>query len=311
MVERAGARLARILRDESAATSNVRGILFMTAACASFACGDTIMKLAGGTVATSELLFFRGCFVAMGGFLVAWWLGALAVLHRAFTKAMALRAAGDTSGAWFFQLALARIPYADLTAVGQLIPLSMTAACAIFLKEKVGWRRWTATFVGLIGVILIIRPGSNAFDWWMLAGIGSVLGATVRDLATRYVDRGVPPPIIMMLSAGAVTVTSLCTAPFTGWTAPTWGLIASMASAAIFSLVGQMCVIISVRSADISAVAPFRYTIIIFAIASGILVFGHFPDAMTLTGTAIVVAAGLYTFYREQSLRRLSNRPRT
>jgi drug/metabolite transporter (DMT)-like permease len=83
-----------------------------------------------------------------------------------------------------------------------------------------------------------------------------------------------------------------------------------MMAAGIFSLIGQMCVIISVRSADISAVAPFRYTIIIFAIVSGVLVFGHFPDALTLVGTAIVVAAGLYTFYREQSLRRLANRPR-
>lgn len=310
MGERAGAKLARILRDDPAATSNARGILFMIAACASFACGDTIMKLSSGAVPTSELLFFRGCFVTLGGFLVAWWLGALAVLHRAFSRAMALRAGGDATGAWCFQLALARLPYADLTAVGQLIPLSITAASALFLGEKVGWRRWTATIVGLAGVLLIIRPGSSAFNWWMLAGIGSVLGATVRDLATRNVDRGVPPPIIMMLSAGTVTLTSLCAAPFAGWSAPGWGLLAAMASAAIFSLAGQICVIISVRSADISAVAPFRYTIILFAIASGMLIFGHFPDAMTLTGTAIVVAAGLYTFHREQSLRRLANRPR-
>jgi drug/metabolite transporter (DMT)-like permease len=310
VVERAGSKLARILLDAPDAASNVRGILFMTAACASFACGDTIMKLAGATVPTSELLFLRGCFVALGGFLIAWRLGALAVLHRALSRAMALRAAGDVSGGWLFQLALARVPYADLTAVSQLIPLAITAASALFLGEKVGWRRWSATMVGLAGVLLIVRPGSSTFNWWMLAGLGSVLGATVRDLATRCVDRGVPPPIIMMLSASAVTLTSLCVAPFSNWGSPSWGLIAAMASAAAFSLAGQMCIIISVRSADISAVAPFRYTIILFAIASGILIFGHYPDAMTLTGTTIVVAAGLYTFYREQSLRRLANRPR-
>jgi drug/metabolite transporter (DMT)-like permease len=131
-----------------------------------------------------------------------------------------------------------------------------------------------------------------------------------RYLGTRYVDRSVPPAIIMMLSAAATTITSLIVAPFAGWSAPSAGLVAVMALSAMFSLVGQMCVIISVRSADISAVAPFRYTIILFAIASGVLVFGHFPDALTLTGTAIVVAAGLYTFYREQSLRRLTDRPR-
>jgi drug/metabolite transporter (DMT)-like permease len=308
--ERAGTRLARVLRDAPTSVSNVRGILFMTAACASFACGDTIMKLSAGQVPTSELLFLRGSFVTVGGLLVAMSLGSLSILHRALSKAMALRAAGDVTGAWSFQLALARMPYADLTAVGQLIPLSITAASALFLGEKVGWRRWTATMIGLLGVLLIIRPGSSAFNWWALAGLVSVLASTVRDLGTRFVDRGVPPPIIMMLSAGATTLTSLLAAPFSAWSSPSATLVLSMAAAAMFSLFGQICVIISVRSADISAVAPFRYTIILFAIASGVLVFGQFPDSLTLVGTAIVVAAGLYTFYREQSLRRLANRPR-
>lgn len=311
MGEGAGTRLARILRDAPATTSNVRGILFMTAACASFACGDTVMKLSSGKVPTSELLFLRGCFVTFGGLLVALVLGSLHMLRPALSRAMALRAAGDVTGAWSFQLALARMPYADLTAVGQLTPLSITAASALFLGEKVGWRRWTATAVGLLGVLLIIRPGSSSFNWWALAGILSVLGSTVRDLGTRFVDRGIPPPIIMMLSAGATTLTSLVVGLVAWtWTMPSPGLVGAMAAAAVFSLFGQICVIISVRSADISAVAPFRYTIILFAIASGVLVFGHFPDSVTLAGTAIVVAAGLYTFYREQSLRRLANRPR-
>jgi drug/metabolite transporter (DMT)-like permease len=87
-------------------------------------------------------------------------------------------------------------------------------------------------------------------------------------------------------------------------------MVGAMACAALFSLAGQTCIIISVRSGDISAVAPFRYTIIPFAILSGIVVFDHVPDATTLLGTAVVVGAGLYTFYREQSLRRLANRPR-
>ncbi len=307
LAERAATKLARILRDAPTdSTSTLRGILFMVAASGSFACGDTIMKLSAAALPTSELMFMRGLCVTTGAFLLAVALGSLAVLHRALSGAMALRAAGDTTGAWSFQLALARMPYADLTAVGQLIPLSITAASALFLGEKVGWRRWTATMVGLAGVLLIIRPGSSAFNWWALAGLVSVLASTVRDLATRRVDRGVPPPIIMMLSAGAVTLSCLVMAPFSDWTVPPPVMIASMAAAALFSLFGQLCVIISVRSADISAVAPFRYSIIIFAILSGVLVFGHFPDALTLAGTAIVVGAGLYTFYREQTLRRLS-----
>ncbi len=305
MRERFGTRLARILKDSPGrAASNLRGILFMTAACASFACGDTIMKLLAGQVPTSELLFLRGCFVTTGGFLLAVALGSLAAFHKALSRAMAARAAGDVTGAWAFQLALARMPYPDLTAIGQLIPLSITAASALFLGERVGWRRWTATAIGLAGVLLIIRPGSSAFNWWALAGIVSVLASTLRDLATRRVDRGVPPPVIMMLSAGAVTISSLFAAPFSDWTWPPLALVLATGAAGVFSLFGQICVIISVRAGDISAVAPFRYTIIIFAIVSGVTVFGHLPDGLTLLGTAIVVAAGLYTFYREQALRR-------
>jgi len=308
--ERLGTRLAGVLKDSPGrAASNLRGILFMTAACASFACGDTIMKLLAGQVPTSELLFLRGCFVTTGGFVLAVALGSLAAFHKALSGAMAARAAGDVTGAWSFQLALARMPYADLTAIGQLIPLLITAASAIFLRVRVGWRRWTATAIGLMGVLLIIRPGSSAFNWWALAGIVSVLASTLRDLATRRVDRGVPPTVIMMLSAGAVTLSSLVAAPFSDWTWPPLPLVLATGAAGLFSLFGQICIIISVRAGDISAVAPFRYTIIVFAIISGVTVFGHLPDALTLLGMTIVVAAGLYTFYREQALRRRARGP--
>jgi drug/metabolite transporter (DMT)-like permease len=279
----------------------------MIAACALFACGDTLMKLLAGTVPTSELLFIRGLFVFLGAFAACVWLGAFAVMHRAWSRAMALRALGDTGGAWSFQLALARMPYADLSAIGQLGPLTITAASAIFFGEKVGWRRWTATAVGFLGVLLIIRPGSSAFNWWALMGIASVLASTVRDLATRRVDPGVPPPLITLFSAGLTTVTALLvTTVADDWAMPSATVVLALFAAAMFSLFGQLCTIIAVRSGEISAVIPFRYSIILFAIFSGIMVFGQFPDLLTLTGIVIVCAAGLYTFHREQQLRRLA-----
>ena len=284
--------------------SNIRGILCMIAACASFACGDTIMKITANSLPTGELMFFRGVFVLAGAIAASAYLGGFKIIHRALSRAMALRAGGDMTGAWCFQLALARMPYADLSAVGQLIPLSITAASAIFLGERVGWRRWTATTIGFLGVLLIIRPGSATFNWWAIAGVGSVLAATVRDLATRRVDRSVPPPVIMMFSAGAVTLSSLASSAFGGWSWPSGNLVLALLGAAMFSLFGQLCTIVAVRSGDISAVSPFRYTIIIFAIISGIVVFGQIPDQHTLAGILIVCSAGLYTFYREQTLRR-------
>lgn len=291
-----------------AAASNMRGILAMSAACGFFACGDTIMKLTSGTIPTSEMLFIRGAFVTLGAFVACVAMGAFAVIHRVFSRPMIVRALSDTAGGWSFQLALARMPYADLSAISQLSPLAITAASALFFGEKVGWRRWSATCVGLIGVLLIIRPGSSTFNWWALSGILAVLASTMRDLATRNVDASIPPPLIMLVSAGTATVVALFASIAGNWHVPSGDIVFHLMFAGIFSLVGQMCIIVAMRSGEVGAVAPFRYTIILFAILSGLIVFGHVPDLMTLFGILVVCGAGLYTFYREQTLRRLARK---
>ena len=282
------------------ARSNLRGILAMTAACASFACGDTIMKLVAGHLPTSELIFIRGVFVLLGAGIACLYLGAFSIVHRAVSKAMAVRAAADSAGAWSFQLALARMPYAELSAIGQLTPLAITAASALLFGDKVGWRRWTATIVGLGGVLLIIRPGSSAASWWALAGLAAVIASTVRDLSTRRVDSSVPAPMITLFSAGLTVATSGIVAAAGGWTSPPAMILLGLVAAAGFSLLGQTCTIIAVRAAEVAVVVPFRYTIILFAILSGFIVFDHVPDAVTVLGIAIVCAAGLYTFHRER-----------
>jgi drug/metabolite transporter (DMT)-like permease len=287
-----------------AAANNLRAITAITLAMASFACGDTLMKLASTSLPTSQLLFIRGGIVFSVSLSLAFLTGALRELRHVFERAMIGRVVGDVGGGWFFQTALARLPYADVTAIGQLSPMLLTAASAIFLGEKVGWRRWTATGVGLLGVLIIIRPGGSAFSWWALAGIASVLFTTLRDLSTRGVNRRVPAILIMTLSAGAVTVAALAVAPFSNWQWPVQALMVKLCGAAIFSLLGQLGIIIAMRTGEVSAVVPFRYMIILFSITSSVLVFGHWPDAFTLLGIAIVVGAGLYTFYREQKLRR-------
>jgi drug/metabolite transporter (DMT)-like permease len=301
----------RQVADESgraAAAANLRAIAAMSLAMASFAVGDTLMKLSSASLPTSQLLFTRGAIVFVVSLSVAFFLGALRELRHVFERAMAGRVVGDVGGGWFFQSALARLPYADLTAITQLSPMMMTAASAVFLAERVGWRRWTATAVGLVGVLIIVRPGGSTFSWWALAGIGAVLFTTLRDLSTRGINRRVPAILIMTLSAGAVTVAALAVAPFSNWQWPDQGLMLKLCGAAIFSLLGQLGVIVAMRTGEVSAVVPFRYTIILFSIFSGVIVFGHFPDALTFLGIAIVTSAGLYTFYREQKLRRLQAR---
>lgn len=300
-----GARSARGDGLVAASAGNLRAIVAISLAMASFACGDTLMKLASTSLPTSELLFVRGAAIFAVSLSVAFFTGALRELRHAFEWAMVGRIVGDVGGGWFFQSALARLPYADLTAIGQLSPMMLTAASAIFLAERVGWRRWTATAVGLLGVLIIVRPGGSTFSWWALAGIASVLCTTLRDLSTRGINRRVPAILIMTFSAGGVTLAALAVAPFSHWQWPAQALMLMLCGAAAFSLLGQLGVIIAMRTGEVSAVVPFRYMIILFSIISGVVVFGHFPDALTLLGIAIVTLAGLYTFYREQKLRRL------
>ena len=294
-------------RAAMAAANNLRAITAITLAMASFACGDTLMKLASTSLPTSQLLFIRGAIIFTVSLSVAFYMGALRELRHVFERAMAGRIVGDVSSGWLFQTALARLPYADLTAIGQLSPMMLTAASALFLGERVGWRRWTATAVGLLGILIIVRPGGSTFSWWALVGIASVMCTTLRDLSTRGINRRVPAILIMTLSAGAVTVAALAVAPFSNWQGPDQTLMVKLGGAAIFSLLGQLGIIIAMRTGEVSAVVPFRYTIILFSIISSVLVFGHLPDALTFLGIGIVVGAGLYTFYREQKLRRLSS----
>jgi drug/metabolite transporter (DMT)-like permease len=271
-----------------------------------FCLGDTMMKLASTSLPTSELIFLRGCVGVTLVFIAAVWTGALLRLRQAFCIPMGHRVVGDISGAMFFQAALARMPLPDLMAILQVTPLSLTAASALFLGERVGWRRWTAVGCGLLGALLIIKPGTNAFNWWAIAAIVSVLGGTLRDVSTRRIDPMVPPFAIMLLSTIAVTLAGLVAGIFDTWEWPSGKLMLFMAGAATCSMVGQLCTIIAVRAGEISAVAPFRYTGIIWGIAVGFMIWGHLPDNVSMIGIAIVIVAGLYTLYREQKLRRLA-----
>ncbi len=286
------------------APDNTRGILAMIAATACFCCGDALMKLASVALPTGECIFIRGLTGAALLWVAVFATGKAHTIRSALTKPMGLRALGDVGGATFYQSALARVPFADAAAVLQINPLMVTAAAALFLAERVGWRRWTATAVGLAGVLLIIRPGSNAFSWWSVLLLVSVAFATLRDLATRGVAPETPGLLIAALSTTAVLAMSAVIGLFETWTLPSGPRLAQLMIAGVFSLAGQLFLVASIRAGDVSAVVPFRYAAILWAIGLGIVVWGEFPDPLTLLGIAIVAAAGLYSFFREQKLRR-------
>lgn len=300
-----GERSTSLAQVETApgAHHNFKGIAAMVAATALFTCGDAAMKLVSTALPTGETVFVRGVATVAIVTVAAFWTGAIYRLRDALVRAMGWRGLGDVGGALFFQAALARMPFADLMGILQVTPLSLTAASALFLGERVGWRRWTAVAAGFAGALLVIKPGSSAFNAWALLGVLSVLCGTLRDVSTRRLDVALSPLLIMMLSQLMVASAGLGCVVFEAWKVPSVGQLSALIFASVFSLLGHLCVIYSLRSGEMAAVAPFRYAGIVWAILLGFLIWKELPDALSLAGISILVSAGLWTFYREQQLR--------
>ena len=286
-------------------SENLRGILLMCASMAAFTINDTFMKSVTQTLPLYQAIGLRGLIAVVG-------LGILVLATRAFTFRPSRRDAGlillrslaDVAATIFFLEALLRMPLANLSAILQALPLLITLGAAIVYGDKIGWRRMTAILVGLIGVLIIIRPGTEGFDRWSLLGLASVACVVVRDLTVRPIQGAVPSSLVALGAAVAVTVMGWIGTVFQGWQTPTSWEATRILGAGLFLIVGYLTSVAAMRHGDIGLVAPFRYTSLLWAIALGFLVFGNLPDGWTLIGAAIVVVAGLFTLWRERTLRR-------
>lgn len=196
------------------------------------------------------------------------------------------------------------MPLANLSAILQALPLAITLGATVIYGDRIGWRRMTAILVGLIGVLIIIRPGTEGFDRWALLGVASVGCVVVRDLSVRPLKGNVPSAIVALGAAVAVTTMGWIGAGIQGLQPVAGGQAAQVLGAGMFLIVGYLTSVMAMRQGDIGLVAPFRYTSLLWAIALGLLVFGDFPDGWTMIGAAIVVAAGIFTLLRERALRR-------
>jgi len=293
------------LPPQTAATQdNLRGILAMLAAMALFILNDMMIKLAGAQLPLGQLIFLRGLMAS--GLVLAWagLSGALANWRRLAQGAVLWRTVGEIGATLLYLSALMLMPIGNITAILQVVPLAATAASALFLAEAVGWRRWSAATVGFLGTMLIVRPGMEGFNWASLLALSAVGFIVLRDLSTRWITREVPSLAVTAVAAVAVTVAGAGLGLSEDWIAVSAHDLALLAGAAVCLVGGYMTVIMAMRSGEVSAVAPFRYSIILWALIIGYAVWGEVPRAATLVGIAIVAAAGIYTFERETRLRR-------
>jgi drug/metabolite transporter (DMT)-like permease len=210
-----------------------------------------------------------------------------------------LRGAALLGSSLFFISGLRFLPIAEASATGFVSPLFVTALSIIFLSEKVGLRRWIATAVGLVGVIIILRPGSGAFHPAAFFPIVSALAWAGTLIMTRMMSGSERASTIMTYSsiAGVGILTALV--PFV-WVTPSWHDILFGIFIGVASTVGQWIVVLAFRYADASVLAPFSYTQLMWVSILGFLIFGEVPDIWTVTGAAFIVASGLYTAHRER-----------
>ncbi|NRG18374.1 DMT family transporter [Rhizobiales bacterium] len=265
---------------------------------------DVFAKLAAENLPLGEIMFLRGLMALA----IVTTLGIAMrtrVTVRMFRHPTVLaRTAANGLGTVLFLAALFHLPLANSIAILQALPLVITAGAAIFLSETVGWQRWTAILAGFAGVLIVARPGAEGFDYWAAVAFAGVLLSALRDLISKRTPAEIPSIALNMASLIAIILIGLSLSVRENWLVPTGREVLLLGAAAAFFTVANLLIIVSLRLGDIAAVSPFRYTIVVWAILLGFLVWDEVPDALTLTGSTIIVGAGLFTYFRERHLAR-------
>lgn len=281
----------------------------MVLSMAGFSFNDAMVKSVAGDLPLFQAIFLRGIVaVALIGVL-AWARGALRFRPGAGDRRLiGLRCVGEIGGTLCFLTALFHMPIANATAILQSVPLAVTLAAALFFGETVGWRRYVAIAIGFVGVLIVVRPGPEGFDGYALWAVGAIGFIVLRDLSTRRMSSAVPALGVVLITAIAITAVAGVLAFVTEWRPVTAGQMGRLSAGAVFLSVGYLFGVLTMRLGEIGFVQPFRYTLLLWAVLFGIVMFGEWPDAAMLLGSAIVVATGLFTFNRE---RRLAQVPST
>lgn len=293
------------------ATDNSRAALMMVASMAFFAVEDLFLKRSAEALPPGQVLALTGGV----GALVFWALAARQrqpVLSMEALRGMAvLRTLAEAGAAVLYILALALAPLTMTSALLQASPLVVVAGAALFLGEKVGWRRWASILVGFVGVLVILEPWDASFDPTGLLTVACVLVLAVRDLSTRAIPARIGTfqvatwAYLGLVPAGAALMAGMGQ----GFVWPTPGQWAGLGGALVSGLFGYYAVVAAMRLGEVSVVAPFRYTRLVFAMIVAMIFLGERPQGSTLLGAAIVVGSGLYAFARERARKRASLMP--
>lgn len=289
---------------------NLRGSILMVLAMAGFALEDLFIKRLAEVMPVGQIIMCLGFGGALVFGLVTRAQGRRLWSRDLLTRAVLLRNFGELVGTLGFVTAIALTPLSSASAILQATPLAVTLGAALFFGEAVGWKRWTAILVGFGGVLMVIRPGLDGFEPASLFALQGVIGLAIRDLATRAVPRTISSMQLSTYAFATLVPTGLILLAVGGTpSVPSAVAWRDLALALTFALAAYYAIVAAMRLGDVSVITPFRYSRLIFALIIGVTIFDERPDVWTLTGAAIIIASGLFTFWRERRLARRGTAP--
>ncbi|MBZ9683822.1 MULTISPECIES: DMT family transporter [unclassified Mesorhizobium] len=285
----------------------VRGPLFMIVSTGSYLVNDTMMKLATSGLPSYEVLFLRGAAATLWGLPLLFALGYGKQIPLIFDRRVLRRNLLELAAILCYVVALANMQIADSTALGQITPLLMLVGSSILFGERIGGQRMALIGLGFIGALMVAQPTMQGISVYALLALGNATFAAARDLAGRKIAAEVPGMIVaisavvvVLIGAGAAHLVS------ERWVAPEAHHLMLMAGAGFFLIFGHFFIFMAYRVGPTGAVAPFYYCFTVWAVISGLLVFGQFPNALAVCGILLVVASGLTIVSLDQRKRRLA-----
>src|SRR6266436_811828 len=293
--------LARISSHNDERSARLAGIGLMLLSVSMFSFGDALGKFMVATYAVGQLLWLRAC-AALIVLAPAIWRhrASFARLERPWLQLVRVLLSTLEVAAFF--LATVYLPLADVVTCYLACPIFVTALSAIVLRERVGWRRWSAVLIGFCGVLIALRPSSQTVSWPAMIALGGSLSFAVLMLITRSLRA--TPDIVLASSQFAGTFALGALLSPMGWVAPGIGSLGLFAAAGHISVAALLCDNRSLKLAPASVVVPYQYSMIIWAVMFGYCVFGDVPEVATILGAAIIIGAGIYIFMRERALGR-------
>jgi len=287
-------------------SENIQGSAYMLLAMASFACGDAFVRLSASNLPLSQILIIRGLFAITILAIMCTAMKQFSPLSTLKSRPFQLRMVGEIIATFSFFTALFNMPFANASAIMQALPLTVSMGAAFFFGEAIGWRRMLAILVGLMGVLLIIKPGLEGFNSYALYCLVAVLGVTLRDLATRKLESDISSLFVSLITIIAVMIAAGILSFWQEWQSISLNDISLLAAASLFLITGFFGITASMRVGEVAVVTPFRYSVLLFAVVIGFYVFHEIPDGLTVLGSVIIIISGIYTLYRESIRRGIS-----